>query len=181
MSNPLLQRSWRLGVAVAVLLGLTACTPLPAYPFTYSISLDHSDGRSIVLAQDEGGEPLISGQLMDDTNAQERDLYMLVGGTVDEIGAFVSFSRNDDDTPGTYLETLTVIFDGETYERKDVATDQIPDAFTVEKYVDPEFPDALGRITGGFSTTVELTPTPDDGTTLTVTMSGFDALVRARD
>jgi hypothetical protein len=154
----------RSAIVAAALMFLAACTPLPPYDTTFTLTITPDGGDPVVVRASDAERPGIFGQLAS-LGEQERSLWVFIdNGLTDDQNVAYWYWRYEDDGTG-WVEQVTVRYGGEVFEAGPLPVGgTIPDAFRVESYSD-----GVGRVTGGMQAY-------DGFTGITVTLTDLDAL-----
>lgn len=166
-------------VAATALLALAACTPLPEYATTFTLTLAPAGGETIVIDGADVPQPEIFATF---AGASEQKRLLMIIGNGDGADPAVGFLfwRYFDDAEG-WVEQLTVSIDDTSYQLDATPLSgdaPVPDAFDVTPYSDPDYPGSLGRITGSIPAFTFVDASAGE---IEVTLTGLDALVRAND
>lgn len=163
----------RFALVGGLLVTLAACTPLPPYDTEFTVTFDPPSGSPVTLSAAEAERPGIFGDLAGQGDQQAALWIFLDNGLAGDERLAYWYWRYDDG--GTWVEELTVSFQGVTYKpgTQVVAggADDIPDDLRVDAYSD-----GVGRVTGDIDWY-----TLEDATaaTIDVRLTGLDALAYA--
>lgn len=171
------RKAWMLVVALATLVGLAACTPLPAYDTQFTVTFQPATGDPVTLVASQAERPGIFGDLAAE-GAQDAALWIFIDNGLEGDDALAYWYWRYQNSADVWVEELRVRYAGGIYaSASEIPTDDaaaIPDNMEVVDYQD-----GVGLVTGDIASyTVEET---DTSATLTVMLDGLDALAYSSD
>lgn len=169
-----------LTAAVALLL-LAACSPLPAYDTTVTLTLEPAFGDPVTLDAND----LTVGAFGDLAAAGQQTAFLWLSVSNGKSGSeeiTFFYLRQESDSP-PWVEELRVAYEGAIYTSGQVEAGgdaNVPDQFQITAYTPEDGQSGIGNITGSLDATSA--PLSDgEGNQIIVSLTGLDALVYASE